>query len=68
MLITIAAVLAILTAQSPKLPNGQFYLASVPTTGAGAPTNAAPPPPPPPPAAQFFFPTGTDLILAAATL
>ena len=46
----------------PKPPEPHLILASVTLTGAGKPNGAAPPP-----TAQFFFPTGTDLILVAAT-
>lgn len=67
MFVALAAVAAILTARQPKPPEAHIILASVTLTGAGKPPGAAPPPPPPT-GAQFFFPTGQDLILAAATL
>jgi hypothetical protein len=51
----------------PLKDDPRLHLASITLTGAGkAPGGGAPPPPPP--AGQFFFPTGTNLILAAATL
>lgn len=67
MLAALAAALALLATRSPRPPEAHIILASVTLTGTGTPNGAAPPPPPPPPSAQFFFPTGTDLILAAAT-
>lgn len=67
-----AALLRVLPAPAPTADNlpARLQLASVTTTGAGKFGTSSPPPPPPPPPpslATFFFPTGQDLILAAAT-
>lgn len=61
-LAAIVAAVQLVMLPPPKLPDARIILASVTLTGAGKATGA-----PPPPANQFFAPTGSELMLAAAT-
>ena len=59
-LATVAAAATLFGAPPPRFPDAKIILASVTLTGAGKSGGG-------PPIGQFVFPTGTNLLLVAAT-